>query len=391
MSQPTTAKPRILGLFIANGLVYGLNTFYNCFIPLYLGKYHPPSRVGMIIAAASLVAIVFPLLWGMAADRAKYKNNVLLTAVLLSALVFSLVGLNQSFPYLLLILMLLMAVMSPFAGLIDTITLEYSSSAGVKYGPIRNTGTVMYGIIGIILSLITGSGMKAIFPAFVVTAAICAVGIIISPKVKGHSHGRKGFDLKPLLKYKKLFVIYAILGLSMFGWSVYSNFFPTYMTETLKLPGWVWGVNVALSVFGEIPFFLFFDRIFDRLGIKGVLLSSSVVITLRCIMLALLKTTGGILITALLTGPAITVTMYCAAVFCNRYVDPELKATGHSLSQALPMGAVKVLAALLGGYLSQYLGFPGAMLICAGLTALSLVLWFFFIRTDKTGQLDPKK
>ena len=55
------------------------------------------------------------------------------------------------------------------------------------------------------------------------------------------------------------------------------------------------------------------------------------------------------------------------------------------------MGAVKVLAALLGGYLSQYLGFPGAMLICAGLTALSLVLWFFFIRTDKTGQLDPKK
>ncbi|MGI6744320.1 MAG: MFS transporter [Eubacteriales bacterium] len=391
MSQLPSAKHRILGLFIANGLVYGLNTFYNCFIPLYLGKYHSESRVGIIIASASMVAIVFPLIWGMAADRAKYKNNVLLTAVLLSAVVFTLVGLNQSFPYLLLILMMLMAVMSPFAGLIDTITLEYSSSAGVKYGPIRNTGTVMYGIIGIILSLITGSGMKAIFPAFVVTAAVCAFGIMISPKVEGHSHGRKKFDIKPLFKYKKLFVIYAILSLSMFGWSVYSNFFPTYMTETLGLPGWVWGVNVALSVFGEIPFFLFFDRIFDRLGIKGVLLSSSVVLTLRCVMVAFFKTSGGIFLTALLTGPAITITMYCAAVFCNRYVEPELKATGHSLSQALPMGGTRVLAALLGGFLCQYLSFPGAMLICAGLSVLSIVLWFFFIRTDKTGRLDPKK
>ncbi|NLB16241.1 MAG: MFS transporter [Clostridiales bacterium] len=390
MSQLPSAKHRILGLFIANGLVYGLNTFYNCFIPLYLGKYHSQSRVGIIIASASLVAIVFPLIWGMAADRAKYKNNVLLTAVLLSAVVFTLVGLNQSFPYLLMILMLLMAAMSPFAGLIDTITLEYSSSAGVKYGPIRNTGTVLYGIIGIILSLITGSGMNAIFPAFVVTAIICAVGIMIAPKVEGHSHGRKKFDIKPLFKYKKLFVIYAILSLSMFGWSVYSNFFPTYMTETLGLPGWVWGVNVALSVFGEIPFFLFFDRIFDRLGIKGVLLASSTVLTVRCILIAVFKTAGGIFLTALLTGPAITITMYCAAVFCNRYVEPELKATGHSLSQALPMGGTRVLAALLGGFLCQYLSFPGAMLICAGLAALSLVLWFFFIRTDKTGRLDPK-
>jgi hypothetical protein len=83
--------------------------------------------------------------------------------------------------------------------------------------------------------------------------------------------------------------------------------------------------------------------------------------------------------------------MYCGAVFCTRYVEPELKATGHSLSQALPMGGTRVLAALLGGFLCQYLSFPGAMLICAGLSVLSIVLWFFFIRTDKTGRLDPKK
>ena len=381
-------KRYIAGLVIINGLIYGLNTFYNCFVPLYLAEYHSASRVGIIIAAASLVAIIAPIIWGMAADRAKYKNTVLLTSVILSAIAFYALSFGHSFAYLLIAMMLLMAVMSPFPGMVDTVTLEYSSMSGMKYGPVRNTGTIMYGIIGIWLSLISGDSMDMIFPAFIGVAVICAVGVMMSPKVEGHSHGKAGFDIRPLLRYKKLLIIFCMLGLAMFGWGFYSNFFPAYMTQTLGLPQWIWGVNVAVTVFGEIPFFIMFDRVFTHFGIKGVLLYTAVMTVLRCFALAFFHSAAAILIIALLTGPAITVTMYCAAVYIDRYIPAELKATGQNVSQALPCGGMRVMAALTGGFMSEAIGIPGSMVVCGIMAAAMLMLWFIFILPDKSGELD---
>ena len=385
------SKRFIAGLVIINGLIYGLNTFYNCFVPLYLAEYHSPSGVGIIIAAASLVAIIAPILWGIAADRAKYKNSVLLTSVILSAIAFYALSFGHSFAYLLIAMMVLMAVMSPFPGLVDTITMEYSKSSGMKYGPVRNTGTIVYAVIGIWLSLIAGESMKMIFPAFIGVAAVCAAGIMMSPKVEGHSHDKAGFDIRPLLRYKKLFVIFAMLGLAMFGWGFYSNFFPAYMTQTLGLPQWIWGVNIAVTVALEIPFFIWFDKVFDRFGIKGVLLYTSVMTVLRCFMLAFFHSAAAILLTGLLTGPAITITMYCASVYINRYIPDELKATGQNVNQALPCGGMRVVAALTGGFMSERIGIPGSMIVCGIMALAMLALWLIFIMPDRSGELDGVK
>ena len=233
--------------------------------------------------------------------------------------------------------------------------------------------------------------MKMIFPAFIGVAVICATGVIISPKVEGHSHGKAGFDIRPLLKYKKLLVIFAMLGLAMFGWGFYSNFFPAYMTRTLELPSWIWGVNIAVTVFGEIPFFIFFDKVFGRFGIKGVLLYTSVMTVLRCFALAIFHSAAAILIIALLTGPAITITIYCSSVYIDRYIPAELKATGQNVNQALPCGGMRVAAALLGGFLCEAIGIPGSMLVCGAMAVMMLALWFIFILTDKSGELDGDK
>ena len=337
------------------------------------------------------MAIIAPILWGIAADRAKYKNSVLLTSVILSAIAFYALSFGHSFVYLLIAMMVLMAVMSPFPGLVDTITMEYSKSSGMKYGPVRNTGTIVYAVIGIWLSLIAGESMKMIFPAFIGVAAVCAAGIMMSPKVEGHSHGKAGFDIRPLLRYKKLFVIFAMLGLAMFGWGFYSNFFPAYMTQTLGLPQWIWGVNIAVTVALEIPFFIWFDKVFDRFGIKGVLLYTSVMTVLRCFMLAFFHSAAAILLTGLLTGPAITITMYCASVYINRYIPDELKATGQNVNQALPCGGMRVVAALTGGFMSERIGIPGSMIVCGIMALAMLALWLIFIMPDRSGELDGVK
>lgn len=49
-------------------------------------------------------------------------------------------------------LVLVMLFMSPFGGLIDIITLEYTAENNVSYGPIRICGTIAFGGLPMLLS-----------------------------------------------------------------------------------------------------------------------------------------------------------------------------------------------------------------------------------------------
>ena len=53
----------LIALFFANGLVYGFNALYYCFIQIYIEQYHDPVNSGILLAIGPLVAIFAPLFW----------------------------------------------------------------------------------------------------------------------------------------------------------------------------------------------------------------------------------------------------------------------------------------------------------------------------------------
>nr|MBQ4318049.1 MFS transporter [Clostridia bacterium] len=378
-------------LVAANGLVYGFNALYYCFIQIYLEQYHDPVNAGILLAIGPLVSIFAPLFWGVRADKAKYKNTILLITVIGSALFYTALMFNHSFWYQFAILTVLMFFMSPFGGLIDIITLEYTSESGVAYGPIRLTGTFVFGALPMVLTIFTETNINIIFPCYLILAAVCTAALILMPKVEGHADESEKISMMPVFRDYRLMVIFIMTAVSQFTWAYYLNFFPTYITGDLGLPQTVWGVNVFVTVLGEVPFFLLFTKIFNRFGIKKVLFVSLLLSVLRYLGLATATNTPIILAVGLVTGVSVTVFTYCASVYINDNIAPEMKATAQTLMYALCNGIPKVLAGVFGGMMTKSMGVPVSMFICTGMSVLSVILYMAVFAKDKSPLINAKK
>ncbi|MBE6612248.1 MAG: MFS transporter [Ruminococcaceae bacterium] len=365
-----------LSLFAVNGAVYGLSALYYCFIQIYIGKFYADDAAGVLLALGPLVSIFAPILWGYLADKAKSKNRVLALTAMGSAVFYFALMLDQSFWYLAVILVLCMFFLSPTAGILDIITLEYTSEHGAAYGPFRITGTFMFGLLPMILTGFTEQNINVIFYAYLVMALIACISALASPKVAGHGSSEHRPSMMAIFHDRRLMLIFLLVGIAQFTWTYYINFFPGHLTGTLGHSEQVWGVNTFLTVLGEVPFFLAFNKLFDKLGIKKLILASAVLVTLRYAGLALLTSVPVLLFIGLLTGFATTVFTYCGSVYINAHVAPENKASANSLMYALGNGIPKVLAGVLGGIMTTGLGYTPSMLICCALCALTVVIYF---------------
>lgn len=372
-----------LSLFLANGSVYGLNALYYCFIQIYIRKFHAEDVTGMLLAIGPLVSIFAPILWGNLADRARSKNAVLAASMAGAAVFYFLLMFNQSFWYLAAMLFILMFFMSPFAGILDIITLEYTADSGVPYGPFRIAGVFFFGIIPMVLTGFTETNINIIFFAYLILAAIGIFSVCTSPKVAGHGSKERKPDMLAVLRDRRLMLMFVLVAIAQFTWAYYLNFFPGHLTGDLGHPQTVWGLNTFLTVLGEIPFFLAFNKLFDKLGIKKLLGICAGLLIIRYFGLALLTNVPLLLGVGVLTGLATTVYTYCGSVYITRHVAPENKASANSLMYALANGIPKVLAGVLGGIMTTAIGCTASMLICGLLGVLALVIFLAVFAKDK--------
>ena len=362
-------------LFVSNAMIYGLTALYYSFIQIYIGNYHKSDVAGVLLAIGPFVSIFAPILWGVLADRAKSMNIVLAAAVIGSAVFYLLVGLRHDFFYLAVMLTLFMFFMSPFGGLIDIITLQYTNENKLSYGPIRICGTIAFGLFSMVLTGFVEDNISVIFWFYAAVAAVGALSIMKAPRVEGRGSGEKRPSVLPLFRDSKLMLLFLFVGITQFTWAYYLNYFPGHLTGDLGLGAQVWGINAFLTVIGEVPFFLMFNRLFDRLGIGGMLFINLVLVVVRYAGLAFLTNVPLLLALGLVTGFATTVFTYCGSVYVTRYVAPESRASANSLMYALGNGIPKVLAGVLGGVMTVSLGYTVSMIICTLLCALALAIF----------------
>lgn len=374
-----------LPLFGANGFIYGLNAIYYCLMQKYLETIfvNDPVTVGVLLAIGPFVSILAPILWGYIADRSKSKNAVLALTVAFSAVFFFLIMLNDGPVYLSVMLGILMFFMSAYPGLIDIITIEYTAEAGIGYGFIRIFGTVAFGVTPMILTGFTESNIDIMFYAYVLMAAVAVLCILLAPKVEGHGAGKNKPSFAPIFKDYRLMLLFLFAAITQFAWTYYMNFFPGHLSGDLNQPDSIWGVNAFLTVLGEIPFFLAFNRLFDRVGIKKLMFVSFLLSIVRYAGLAALTNIPALLAVGLITGFAVTVFTYCASVYINKYIAHENKASANSMLYALGNGIPRVLAGVLGGTMTEFMGYTPSMIVCTALCAAAFGIFLLTFSRDK--------
>lgn len=388
--KSTTQKFSVFCLALANALVYSFNALFYCFLPLYFGDRFSPVEAGIVLSVGPAVSIVAPVFWGMLADRAKYKNTVLICTVLLSSVFFFSMKLDVGFLPMCLLVGVTMLFMSPFAGLIDTITLEYTAEHQIPYGPIRVLGTLGFGIISLISGFFTGNSIDVIFYIFVGMALLCALVLLGCPRVRGHAREvqntktRARLDLKPLLRAHRLWIIVGFMLLCQFAYSYYCNFYPSYLRDVLGQPDWIWGLNVLILVLGEIPFFFLYNTLFKKLGIRTLLLASVIGSAARYLLLGMCEGVAALLVNNLLTGFLVTVVTYCGAMYIMAYIAPGLQATGQNLMYCIGQGVARVFGGVLGGVIETQFGTTGGMYLFGGLIAVAAVVGGIVISRDRS-------
>jgi len=391
MNTKTTQKFPVFCLALANALVYSFNALFYCFLPLYFGDLFSAVEAGIVLSVGPAVSIVAPVFWGMLADRAKYKNTVLICTVLLSSVFFFSMKFNAGFLPMCLLVGVTMLFMSPFAGLIDTITLEYTAEHAIPYGPIRVLGTLGFGIISLVSGFFSGGSINVIFYIYVGMAILCALVLLGCPRIRGHARAeengrsaRAKLDLKPLWRAHRLWIIVGFMLLCQFAYSYYCNFYPSYLRDVLGLPEWIWGLNVLILVLGEIPFFFFYNRLFRRLGIRTLLLASIIGSAARYLLLGLCEGVAALIINNLLTGFLVTVVTYCGAMYITAYIAPGLQATGQNLMYCIGQGVARVFGGVLGGIIETQFGTTGGMYLFGALIAAAAVIGATVILRDKS-------
>ena len=139
-------KPKPYPYFLA---LYALNymcvAVYGTFFPVYLAQAgYGQTAIGVLLAIGPLVTIAAQPFWGMAGDRARSKNAVLLFVLLGGAAVIAVYRLSTAFTYLIAATAVFTFFQSPVIPMSDAVTLEYATDAGWKFGRIRLAGTIGY-------------------------------------------------------------------------------------------------------------------------------------------------------------------------------------------------------------------------------------------------------
>lgn len=387
MTMISSKKFSVFCLALANALVYSFNALFYCFLPLYFNDRFSPVEAGIVLSVGPAVSIVAPVFWGMLADRAKYKNTVLICTILISSIFFFLLKFGVGFLTMCILVGVTMLFMSPFAGLIDTITLEYTAQTRIPYGPIRVMGTLGFGIISLVSGLMTGNDIALIFYLYVGMALLCALVLLGCPRVRGHAHSEdktkaKKAEIRPLLRAHRLWITVAFMLLCQFAYSYYVNFYPSFLRDTLGQPEWVWGLNVLILVLGEIPFFFLYNKLFAKIGIRALILITLIGSAVRYVLLGICESLIALIFINLLTGFLVTVVTYCGAMYITSYIAPELQATGQNLMYCIGQGIARVFGGIIGGLIESRFGTTGGMYLFGALLGISVVVCLLTVFRD---------
>ena len=381
-------------LYLSNLLLYGFTGLYYCFVSLYVNQIHSYSTAGIILAIPQGIAIFAPLFWGMCADRARYKKSVLLIMMLGVTICYTTVPISDSFWWIAIALAFTMFFLSALGSVLDVIGMEVANAEGIKYGPMRLMGMFGYAFVAFGLSFFIGDNLDVVFYVCAVLGLICCVCIGFMPGVKGYANAKNqissiGDDRqsKPkfttLLKDKTLLVLIIVLATAQFAYGYYLNFFPTYLTKELNAPSWLWGTNVLITTFSEAPFYIYFDSLFKRFGMKKIVPVVLGLTAIRYLLLALFTGIVWILAIALFTGMLSVALLYSVQFFVNKNINPSLRAQAQTLVYAVGVGIARMLAGVVGGVLTESFGTNFSLVICSLVAVVGLIISLIFIVFSK--------
>ncbi len=391
----TTEPKKIFGLLTAYYLLfYMADNISFTYLPVYYGSFHiSQSQIGMITAAGAVMSIVAQPIWGLMADRAKCKNNVLLTMIFGVGASYMLFFVpNQTFLTLVLFTCFWQFFFSTFFALSDTVCLECLAFTKVDFGVIRSLGSIGFCLMALFMAIFAGKmSMGERFAFFPALMFLSMIPVLFLPKIRGHQYveskdkaekNKEKLPLTALFRYKNVTLVLLFMFLTLIPSGFYSGFFSLYYTSEIGANDTLLNIFMAISSVCEVPFMFIAAKAVRRVSFKTLIYVTSFVHILRYLALGLMKDPYLILPVAALTSITTVMVVYAGIVYINNNVSKKLRASGQSVWAVVAYGISKIAGSTVGGVVSGHIGMANTFLVSAVFVLILCIIFWFIMPSD---------
>ncbi len=342
-------------------------------------------EIGALSALRSLAMIVFPIAWGIVADRYQARRPIYILCNFAAVGVWSFYLFRQDFASMFWVTLVYGIFFSPIISFMEAFTMDVLGGEKKRYGRIRAWGTSAFIAVVILMGgLIDATSIDVIVMLILGGSLIQAVFSGMVPRTERRRVLGKGVDAGFLFQRNTLiFLGSAFLMLVSHG--AYYGFFSIHL-EALGYGKTFIGTAWALASAAEIFVMFNSDRIFRRFSLENILLVSLAAAVLRWAVLFQARSSAAILAAQALHAMTYAAFHVAGLLYIDRLTPEGSKTLGQAVNNAVTYGLGMMIGYFLSGWLYDALGpfflFMMSALIAGAGGVLFLWIWVPALRPE---------
>ena len=332
-------------------------------------------QIGAMSGLRSVAMVIFPLIWGIMADRYNFRRPIYILCNFVSTAVWILYLFNADFWPMFWITALYGMFYAPIISFLEAVTMDVLGAAKKSYGSIRAWGSISF--IAMVLVLGKIIDLYSVDVILVLILAGSVVLAIISPGIPAIQAPKKDL-LAPgagSLLEKRVIVFLFCAFLMLVSHGAYYGFFSIHLAD-MGFGSTFIGVTWALASTAEILVMIKSDKLFNRFSLENVLFCSFLVAAARWIILFFAQSAAVILASQILH--AVTYgTFHIASILCiDRLAPKQAKTIGQAVNNAVQYGLGLMVGFFLNGFLYERIGSAALFLMSAGIAIVGGALFW---------------
>ena len=333
-------------------------------------------QIGILLILQPLSRLLFPVLWGLYADRFGRRDRLIKISYGIAAVTFGLLIFIRRFPLFAVVLWIYTFFIVPVLPLWEAAVLERLKVLKRDYGPVRTWGS-----LGFITFSLLGGFLMDRWPTRImlwVMVVISVVNVFQYSRVK--VDGYTSLILKRLdfswLKSRKLIVFLVPCALIHASHGSYYGYFSIFMRaagHSNQYIGFLW----TLGVLSEVVVLFFSGRLLRRWG-HGRLFGLALLGTsLRWLFSAMIYSGPLFMLIQLLHGLSFGLFHVCSITHIQELVPSHYRSTAQSLYSSAAYGLGGLAGFLMNGLLYDSWGMIRLWVIDGILAAAALGIFLF--------------
>jgi len=336
------------------------------------------AQIGLVAAVKSITMVIFPIAWGLVADRFNLRKPIFIFCSAVACLVFCGYFFSASATTIAIVTFFYGVFFAPLISFMETFTMDMLGRQKRHYGRVRLWGSISF----ILVALLIGPVLDH-YPIRIILVLILSGSLIQTLSAFGIRAPRAGkrqapgFSLSGAFRDNRQAVRYlaaAFLMLASHGG--YYGFLSIHL-DRLGVDNMFISAAWALSAGAEIFVMYHSDKLIRRLTVPVMLQASIGLAAVRWLILALTNNLWLIMTSQLLHAATYGAFHVAGILYIDRLSRCRAKTVGQAINNATAYGLGLAAGTVAAGILYEAAGATTMFAACAvtALAALALTLW----------------